>query len=178
MKIKLLYLLVLAITLFATFGWTAVYAQEVTESIATEVMESGLPETEMVSLAQLTVRREEAVTDTSLTESQKVTVLSLFDRAIQAIHTTENLKLEAGTVRARAASAPRRISELDLQLAQADKKFLITLDQFADLPAKEISTLAERARRNLEFARDEFYRNRVSIRQLSIRPEFAARCGD
>ncbi len=170
MKIKLLYLPAMVITLFATFGWTPVDAQEVTESIATEVMESGLPETEMVSLAQLTVRREEAAIDTSLTESQKARALSLFDRAIQAIHTTKNLKLEAVTARTRAARAPRRISELNLQLAQADKKFLIALDQFADLPVKEISTLANRAHRNLEFARDEFYRNRVSIRQLSIRP--------
>ena len=170
MKIKSLYLFALAFIFFTAFGWTTVDAQEATESTVIEPLVSSLSEPNNVTLAKITERREEAANDTFLTKSQKATALALFDRAIQAIHTTEKLTLEAKAVRARAAAAPARISELSLQLAQADKKFVISPEQFDNLPVEEISTLADRARRNLDLARDEFYRNRVAIRQLSIRP--------
>ena len=165
MKTKLLYRFVLAITILTACGWMPVFAQDITEPL-----ESGLPETNSVTLAQFIERREEAANDTFLTKIQKATALALFDRAIQAIHTTEKLTLEAKAVRARAAKAPARISELSLQLEQANEKFEIAPEQFADLPVEEISTLAERARRNLDLARDKFYRNRAAIRQLSIKP--------
>jgi len=170
MKTKPLYLFALAFILFTVFGWANVYAQEATESTVIEPMISSLSGLKNVTLEQIIERREETANDTFLTENQKATALALFDRAIQAIHTTRKLTLEAKAVRARAATAPARISELSLQFEQAGRKFMVAPESFTDLPVKEISTLAERARRNLELARDEFHRSRIVVREISIRP--------
>jgi potassium efflux system protein len=170
MKTKHLFLLVLANAMFIASGCTPIYAQDATGPMVIEPMVSGLPETSIVTLAQLTERRETAAIDTSLTKSQKAIALALFDRAIQAIHTTEKLRSEATAVRTRADTAPARISRLSLQLERAEKKFAIAPEQFAELAVEEISALAERARRELDHAHDRFYQNRVAIRQLSIRP--------
>jgi len=165
MKMKFVYLFALVLTWFTASSWTPVYAQDASES-----MVSSFADTNIVTLEQLTERREAAATDTSLTENQKATALALFDRGIQAIHATEKMNSEATAIRARADRAPARIAELSLQLEQADEKFAIAPEQFADLPVEEVSTLAESARRNLDLARDKFYRNRVALRQLSIKP--------
>ncbi len=131
---------------------------------------STVPDSSIPTIEQLKEQRAAVEADTSLSEAQKATALTLYDRALQATRTIAELDEQGTELRRRVAAAPARIDELVERLKQETQEFDITPERFADTPTEVLIKLTETARRNFESAWETLLARRSAIRQLSLRP--------
>ena len=129
-----------------------------------------MPDSSVPTIEQLKAQRATVEADTSLSEAQKATALTLYDRALQATRTVAELDEQGTELRRRVAVAPARIGELSERLEQETQEFEITPERFADTPTEELIKLTETARRDFESAWETLLARRNAIRRLSLRP--------